>query len=530
MKGQVIIRKFSVHLLLLSLSILPVTPATPRPKQTPSSPAYWPTDGWRSTTPEQQGIDSDKLADVLDYIRKNEIKIHSLLIVRNGFVVLDAYFYPYNENDVHDLASVTKSVTATLVGVAINQGKIKSVQQPLLALFPARPVLNRDARKENLTLENLLTMSSGLNCRYESGEPTLREMRQSSDWIQFMLNLPMAAESGRKFVYCSGGMHLLSGVISQTTNTNALDFARKSLFEPLGIRDAVWPSDAQGLSFGWGDLHLHPRDMAKLGYLYLNRGSWGGKQILNPDWVAQATQVHAKTGLDADYGYGWWVFTGKRVGQYEAVGRGGQRISLIPEKNIVTVFTGGGFNVSEVGNLLAAALKSDQPLPANPGGVARLSKAVAVASTPPMPRPAPPLPEMARAVSGKKYLLEENPLSLKTIALTFTSQSEATVRLAFADNHEEVRPIGLDGVLRVSSNGRFGLPVGVKGVWETDSIFVLNYDEIANINSYQFRLSFKGKRVTIQATERTDKSEVRIEGKRSLADKESQTSYSMGAA
>jgi CubicO group peptidase (beta-lactamase class C family) len=513
METQTIMRKLYLLLCLLSV-IIPHANSVASPSvQNSASPAYWPTQGWRSSTPEQQGIDSGKLADALDYIRKNEINIHSLLIVRNGFVVLDAYFYPYNENNTHDLASVSKSVTATLIGVAINQGKIKSVQQPVLALFPARSVLNRDARKEKLTVEHLLAMSSGLDCRYEPGELTLRQMRQSSDWVQFMLNLPMAAEPGKKFVYCSGGSHLLSGIISQTTGMSALDFARKSLFEPLGIRDASWPSDSQGVSFGWGDLHLHPRDMAKLGLLYLNQGLWDGKRILNSDWVAQATQAHAKTELEADYGYGWWAFKGNRAGQYEAVGRGGQRISLLPDKNIVVVFTGGGFKVGEVGDLLGASLKSDQPLPENPAGVARLSTAVANAAKPPAPKAVAALPETARTVSGKTYVLEANPLSLKTISLSFPLQTEASVRLTFADNHTEVRPVGLDGVLRISAGGRFGMPVGMKGIWETSNLFVLNYEEIANINAYQLRLSFNGQRVTIQATERTDKSEAKFEGK-----------------
>lgn len=233
---------------------------------------YWPTDGWRSSTPEAQGMDSEKLALAFDYVRLHQIPIHSLLIVRNGYVVLDAYFFPFQAGQMHDAASVTKSVTSTLIGIAIAEHKLNSVQQPVLSLFPERKFDNHDNRKNRITIEHLLSMTSGLDCHVDHGEITLREMMQSKDWVQFMLDRPIVAEPGSKFEYCSGGMHLLSGIISQSTGTSALQFARRELFRPLGIDDIGWPSDPQGVSYGWGDLHLHPRDMAKIGYLWLNKG------------------------------------------------------------------------------------------------------------------------------------------------------------------------------------------------------------------------------------------------------------------
>ncbi|MGD1082922.1 MAG: serine hydrolase, partial [Candidatus Sulfotelmatobacter sp.] len=195
---------------------------------------YWPTHGWRSSSPEAQGMDSAKLALAFDYVRLHEIPIHSLLIVRNGYVVLDAYFYPFQAGQVHDAASVTKSITSTLIGIAIAEHKLSSVQQPVLSLFPDRKVDNRDNRKDRITIEHLLSMTSGLDCHVDHGEITLKEVMQSKNWVQFMLDLPMVAEPGSKFEYCSGGMHLLSGIISQSTGISALEFARRELFQPLG--------------------------------------------------------------------------------------------------------------------------------------------------------------------------------------------------------------------------------------------------------------------------------------------------------
>jgi len=269
-----------------------------QPVRGSASPTYWPTRGWRSTTAEQQGMDSAKLADALSYIRQRQLNVHSLLVIRNGYIVLDAYFYPYDRAHTHDVASVTKSITAALIGIAIDGGQIQSVQQPVLSLLPERRVANREARKERLTVEHLVTMSSGLDCQYEPGEPTLSQMRQSDDWEQFMLDLPMVAEPGERFLYCSGGMHLLSGLISRTTGKSALEFARERLFAPLGVGQATWPADRLGISHGWGDLHLHPHDMAKIGYLWLNRGMWAGQRVVSAQWVDASTRPQASTGQD----------------------------------------------------------------------------------------------------------------------------------------------------------------------------------------------------------------------------------------
>lgn len=239
-----------------------------------AQPENWPTQGWRRSSPEAQGMDSEVLAEAFDEIRRRQIAIHSLTIVRDGYLVLDAYFWPFQDNLVHDMASVTKGVTSTLVGVAIGQHHLSSVTQPMMEILGTRASANLDSRKKRLTVEHLLTMTSGLDCHQQQGEITLTQMRKSPDWIGFMSDLPMVSEPGSVYEYCSGGMHLLSGIITKATGGSALDFARRTLFAPLGIGDVAWPSDSQGISHGWGDLHLQPRDMAKIGYLWLRGGQW----------------------------------------------------------------------------------------------------------------------------------------------------------------------------------------------------------------------------------------------------------------
>jgi CubicO group peptidase (beta-lactamase class C family) len=461
--------------------------------------AYWPTNGWRTSTPESQGMDSGALADAFDFIRQNHIPIHSFLIVRNGYIVLDAYVYPFRDGDMHDAASVTKSITSTLIGIAAGEHKL-DIQQPVLSFFPGRTIANRDARKEKMTIEHLLTMTSGLDCHVENAEVTLRQMQQSKDWLQFMLDRPMTQDPGTTFSYCSGGMHLLSGIISQATGRSALEFARQELFEPLGIRSAIWPSDPQGRSRGWGDLHMQPRDMAKIGYLWLQHGRWEGRQIVPADWMDAATQAHAHPNFGSgEYGYGFWVYPKRTPPEFEALGRGGQRISIAPDRNIVVVFTGGDFEPGDVGKFIGQAIKSDHPLPENPTATARLTSAVTAAAAPPSE---PPL-RVAAAISGKSYAIDANPMGLSSIAIAFPSENEAVLQFGFTDGRTEKRPIGTDGVPRLSPAGRYGLPVALRGWWETNRTFVFDYDEVANINSYRYRLTFNGDDLAIELSERT---------------------------
>ncbi len=501
-------------LLLIFTALLAAAQVSAQTGQKTPSTKYWPTQGWRSSSPEAQGMDSAKLAEAFDYIQQQKVPIHSLLIVRNGSIVLDAYFYPFQADQLHDGASMTKSVTSTLIGIAIGQHKLSGVSESVLSLFPLRTIANRDERKEHVTIEQLLTMTSNLDCRSQH-EITLTEMMQSKDWVKFMLDLPMANDPGNKFVYCSGGMHLLSGIISQTTGVSALEFARRELFRPLGINDAVWPNDPNGITYGWGDLHLRPRDWAKLGYLWLNQGRWEDRQLVPVDWMETAIQVHSRASSGDQYGYGFWIHADRNPPEFEALGRGGQRVSVLPARNLVVVFNGGQFEPGDIGRFIGQSVKSDQPLPESPSGAARLAKAINEAKRPPAAQPAAPEPPISKTVSGKSYQLESNPIDLKSVSMTFSGSNEAVVLLEFTDGRIEQRPIGLDGVPRISPGGRFGLPVALKGAWESNDTFVFDYNEVANINSYSFRMTFSGVDVSVQLKEKTGLKEGKFHGRQS---------------
>jgi CubicO group peptidase (beta-lactamase class C family) len=456
----------------------------------------WPTEGWATSTPEAQGMDSALLAEGLEYLLEQDgLNIHSLTIIRNGNIVTDAYFHPFQEGWLHDLASATKSFTSTLVGIAIDEGLIEGVEQPVLTSFPDRSAANIDADKEAMTVEDLLTMSSGFACEPVVVDP---QVFASPDWVQSTIDLPMAAAPGIRWNYCNQNVHLLSALIGQVSGMNALEFAQARLFEPLGISEAAWPTDPQGNNRGSYELLLAPRDMAKLGYLYLHEGEWDGQQVLPADWVAAATTP----AVASNYGYLWWL--DRFRSSYYADGSGGQRIFVFPDQELVVVTTGGegtdvyGVLAKLLGSYVLPAVRVDVPLPDDPDGQAALRSRVQEAAAPPPaePKPVPRLPETAKMVSDQTYIFDANPAGLRSVSMTFDESAEAQVRLTYVDGNQLEWVIGLDNVPRLSP-GLYGLPAAARGEWESDDVFVLDFDEIGNIDKERHRVAFEEDRIIV---------------------------------
>ncbi len=323
-------------------------------------------------------MDSVLLAGMLDYIEQNEINIHGLLVVRNGYTVLEVYYPPYGPNTRHGTASVGKSFTGALVGLAVREGYIESVDQKVADFFPDHSDWQNDPLKQTMTIEHLLTMTSGLDwpesaASYSSGRNIMNQMMRSADWVGFVLDRPMAATPGTTFNYSSGVSHLLSAIVEEATGIRTLSFTREYLFEPLGISRVSWITDPRGTAFGAGGIRLTPRDMAKFGQLYLQGGVWGGKQILPAEWVEAsiAPQVNAH-GAASYYGYQWWV---RGSGIYAAHGYRGKRIFVVPDLEMVVAVTAdlsGNAPSAILSNYIIPAARSPEPLPENPEGVALL--------------------------------------------------------------------------------------------------------------------------------------------------------------
>lgn len=504
-------KRLSLQITSLLLVLLFITACV----STSKGPDYWPTEGWQTSTPEEQGMDSEMLAKMFYFIRKEDYDIHSVTIIRNGYLVADAAIYPFKADSKHMMYSCTKSIISALIGIAIEQGYIGSVKQPVLSFFPGRTAANLDANKEAMTLEHLLMMVSGLECR-DSGVYNWRgfiQMWQTDDWVQYILDLPMERPPGTRFEYHNGDSFLLSAIIQETTGITAYTFAESYLFGPLGISDVVWPSSPRGITIGYSELRMLPHDMAKIGFLYLNKGQWDGEQIIPAAWVTASTYKSSSAIFPGGYGYQWWI---ANDGVYSAQGYAGQSIFVVPEQELVVVFTSNlsdrdsDFPKSLLNSFIIPAAGSSTPLPANPPGVSLLesnSKQLALPRT--GPEPVPPFPETAQMVTGQTYVMDPNSFGFLSVSLNFQGEAEALLHLAFnPDKMQEyqagpqywskvVWPVGLDNVYRFTP-GLYGIPIGLTGYWETEDDFVIHCDFIGNTGRWRIQFSFEGDQVTSQ--------------------------------
>jgi CubicO group peptidase (beta-lactamase class C family) len=473
----------------------------------------WPTKGWKASVPEEQGVDSQKLAEALDFLKAKEPNIHSLLVIRNGCAVADAYFYPFAPGTRHDVASDTKSVTSTLIGIAIRKGLIKSVEEPLLGFFPGRTIANLDEAKKAITIRDLLSMRSGLQCVEKPTELTLSQMMASPDWVQFMLDRSMSAKPGELFVYNSGAVHLLSAILRRASGRTALDFAKAELFGPLGIADVRWPIDPQSVSqHGWGDLQMRPEDMAKIGYLFLHNGQWDGKTIVSPEWVAEATKPTVPGG---EYAYLWWVKSG--LG-FLARGRGGQYIVVIPKINAIIVTTGGGIKTVDaliLNHLVPAFKPAGEKLPPNPTAAALLHEKIKQAGMRPETPMAPvaALPEIAAKIVGRSFVLDPNPFGIGAVTILSADPKEAVLKFGLTGDPDASPSykLGFDDVARIAP-GRYGLPAAGKGAWTNGRTLNAEIDEIGNINKFRIEMTFEGSVLTGSIQELTGLGKVPIRG------------------
>lgn len=309
---------------------------------------YWPTDGWRNSTPEAEGMDSTVLNSMLQYIETEEYPIDSILIIKNGYRVLEEYpTGRYGVDSRHELHSVTKSFASTLIGIAIQQGLIESVDEYLLDFFPEYTPANPD-RWDLVTIKHLLTMSAGFEWDESTlpySDPEVNDIGgifASDDGVQFVLDKPILHDPGVHWHYSGGSSLLLGAIVQQVAEGTTKNFADEYLFDPLGFDGVSWfrvPGNWYN-TFG-GQLRVRTRDLAKLGFLYLNNGTWNGSQILPKDYVLNAIYPHY-TDLPfppdfTAYGWQWWILEDMET--FAALGRGGQKIIVSREHDMVVVFT-----------------------------------------------------------------------------------------------------------------------------------------------------------------------------------------------
>jgi len=341
-------------------------------------------DDWEVSTPAEQGLDPMLVAEL--YYNAAELEtLYSLLVVKNGYLIAEDYFNEGSVDQKDRLQSVTKSYTSSLVGIALEQGYLTSVDQKMLDFFPEVVDQITDPRKEQITIRHLLQMRAGYP--WEETDPSLWDGLLSGHYPPLIEEFPLIADPGTEFNYSNLSSNWLGIIVDRATGMNLKAYAEENLFLLLGVEVGEWGTDAEGHNNGCGDLHLTPRDAAKFGQLYLNDGEYEGNQVVPADWVHHSLQRYSEDinltggfppnwGLsfhDIGYGYQWWS---ARVGEhhyYYAAGHGGQLIVLLDELDMVVVTTSYPFYLQHdaeswkhelaIMNLVAEFIKSLPSLP-----------------------------------------------------------------------------------------------------------------------------------------------------------------------
>jgi len=344
-------RQYSLLIIVIVLLVLSALPGCGPSIEDLLAVDYTPLPGddWELSTPAEQGLDPMLVAEA--YYNAAELEtLYSLLVVKNGYLIAEDYF---NEGSVEQkarLQSVTKSYTSALVGIALEQGYLSSVDQKMLDFFPEVADQITDPRKDQITIRDLLQMRAGYP--WEETDPALWDGLLSGHYPPLIEEFSLIADPGTEFHYSNLSSNWLGIIVDRATGTNLKAYAEENLFLPLGVEAGEWGTDAEGHNNGCADLHLTARDAARFGLLYLNEGEYEGNEVISADWVHDSLQTYSEDAWDyrvgrnfndIGYGYQWWSVMAGEHHYSLAWGHGGQQIALLDELDMVIVVTSDPF-------------------------------------------------------------------------------------------------------------------------------------------------------------------------------------------
>ncbi len=313
-------------------------------------------DGWPVAAPEDVGLDANYLLKLDSLIRSDHYTgIHSMLLARKGSLVYEAYYNGYSRSDLHPIYSVTKSFSSLLIGIVLEEGKIDSVRVPLMSLLDGYETYF-DNGKEKIQLDHLLSMTTGYKWDEWTGTAfdssnSFYHLDRARPQINYVLNRPLESIPGEKFRYNTGASNLIAPIIEHNTGEGVEDYIKTHVFDPLEITQYSWQNmfdDFPSTGGYRGGLSMKPRDMMKLGQLYLDDGSWNGSQVISKEWVSTSTSASIAVTSNQSYAHHWWTrslfeMDGEVLREFDALGSGGQWVFVFPDLELVIAFTSGNY-------------------------------------------------------------------------------------------------------------------------------------------------------------------------------------------
>jgi CubicO group peptidase (beta-lactamase class C family) len=462
------------------------------------------------STPEKLGISADAISAFLNAIESNNIEMHTFKILRHGQIAAEGAWAPYQLDDPHILFSLSKTVSATAIGLAVQEGLL-TVDDLLIDIFPEYVTPEIAANMADLRLRHVLAMATGHDV--ETGQ--IQRDQPDDDWIKAFFDTPIVHPPGTFFLYNSGGSFMLSAIIQKVTGIPLVEYLRPRLFDPLGIEYALWESNPRGMSVGASGLHMNTDAIARLGLLFLQKGIWNGTRILTEAWVEEASSYHTNNNPNNDppsdwkSGYGYQMWRCQYEGAYRGDGAFGQFCTIVPDKDAVIAITSGTSKNVKISELIHEHLipgftevEPIQGATAAEAGAA-LRETIARLAYAPMQIQAAS-PEASR-VSGRRYELEPNHKGAHAVSFTFENQNICVFRI-WDDRGEHVIRCGYEDWMigeTLATEDEWVMPIeapwkiAASGTWQDEQTFVMTWRFIRTSFVCTLKCQFDGDRVSI---------------------------------
>ena len=486
-----------------------------------------------TSTPEEQGISSESIRNLLHSIDTSGQEFHSLIIQRHGHIVTEGYWKPYQANDKQQLYSLSKSFTSTAIGFAVEEGLL-TVEDPVIKFFPENLPDSISDNLSTLKIKHLLSMSVGHS---QDAIRILEASPKDQSWATTFLTLPLIVEPGSQFMYNSGASYMLAAIIQKVTGQSAHDFLEPRLFEPLGITNSSWSVNDEGVNMGASHFRISTRDISKFGQLYLQKGKWNGKQLLSEKWVEEATSKQISNGNDDNswgygYGYQFWL---NPPGGFRADGAFGQFSMVLPAQDMVVNITSESIDTKTTMQLIwdfVESIKDTIPLTENNQAYKALKDDLgSLGHGPPKGDISSP---MAASISGREFVLDSNVFNARsvtfgfkndTVLFTLKTKNKPDILIKNGINHwlieenKKPEPHSLFSLRRID----FDSKVAAIGTWQDDSTLVITWRFIETVHGDQLICTFNEDKVNIKfkfsVPRLQNKEDVRVElnGKLAIA-------------